>query len=82
MKYLQLKFYLSSGLILESIVQDDGLSAADFRNTIEETINDDGTYTLLNIVNEEWIIIQGNRIDAFGIIDLGENYLTEGFDIK
>lgn len=82
MKYYQLKFHLSSGITLEAVIEDDDLSVSDHRNMVDETINEDGTYTLLNIINNEWIVIQGKRIDAFSIIDLGENYLNEGFDIK
>ncbi len=82
MKHYQLRFHLSSGYTLEAVIADDGLSVSDIRDTIDETINDDGTYTLLNVINEEWIIVQGGRIEAFGIIDLGENYFSEGFEIK
>lgn len=82
MRHYQLSFHLSSGATLTAVIEDDGLSVSDHREMVDQSINDDGTYTLLNIINEEWVVVQGKRIDAFGIIDLGENYLNEGFDIK
>jgi hypothetical protein len=67
---------------VEAVIEDDGLSVVEVKSEIEEMINEDGLYTLKNIINDEWIVLQGSRIDAFGIADLGENYLNGGFDIK
>lgn len=80
-----MKFHLSSGIMVEAIIESDGLSIAQVRTEVEETINEDGIYTLLNAINEEWIVLQGKRIDAFGITDLGEQGLKlaeEGFIFK
>lgn len=82
MKYFQIKLHLSSGSTVEAVIEDDGLSVVEVKDEIEDMINEDGLYTLKNIINDEWIVVQGSRIDAFGLTDLGENYLSEGFDIK
>lgn len=85
MKYFKVSFYLSSGTVLEALIEDEGLLVSDVRDAVDATINDGGTYTILNVLNNEWVIIQGNRIDAFSIQDLGPQGLKladEGFIFK
>lgn len=85
MNYFKLKFYLDSGSTVEALIEDEGLSLADVRQDIVDTINDEGIYTLLNVLSNEWIIVQGNKIEAFSIEDLGKEGLKlmqEGFIFK
>lgn len=85
MMYFKLRFYLDSGAIVEAIIEDDGLSLADLKQDLIDTINDEGIYTLLNILSNEWIVVQGNKIEAFAIEDIGEEGLKlgqEGFIFK
>lgn len=85
MIYFKLRFYLDSGAIVEALIEDEGLSLADVRQDIVDTINDEGIYTLLNVMNDEWVVVQGNKIEAFSVKDTGQNglkYALEGFMFK
>jgi len=85
MTYFRLSFYLSSGAIVEALIESEGLSLADVRDDIENSINEDATYTLLNVYEEEWVVLQGGNIEAFSIKDLGSQGLKlahEGFIFK
>lgn len=85
MKYFMLKFYLDSGSIVEALIEDEGLSLADVREDVVNTINDEGIYTMLNVLDDEWIVVQGDKIEAFSIKDTGEQGLKlaqEGFIFK
>lgn len=85
MIYFKLKFCLDSGSTVEALIEDEGLSLAEVKQDIVDTINDEGIYTLLNILNDEWIVVQGNKIEAFSIKDTGQNGLKhalEGFMFK
>lgn len=85
MIYFKLKFCLDSGSIVEALIENEGLSLADVRQDVVDTINDEGIYTLLNVLSNEWIVVQGNKIEAFSIEDLGQEGLKlaqEGFIFK
>lgn len=85
MIYFKLRFYLDSGATIEALIEDEGLSLADVRQDIVDTINEEGIYTLLNALNNEWIVVQGNKIEAFSIEDVGQidiNVAQEGFTFK
>ncbi len=85
MLYFKLRFYLDSGATVEALVEDEGLSLANVKQDIVDTINEEGIYTLLNVLNSEWIVVQGNKIEAFSIKDAGQQGLQlaqEGFTFK
>lgn len=82
MRYLQIKFYMSSGSVIDAVIESDGVSLDSIRIDIQQTIDNDETYVLHNVIDDSWIVLQGNKIEALNILDLGEDYLTEGFEIK
>lgn len=85
MIYFKLRFYISSGSVIEAIIENDGLSLSDVRKDIENSINEDAIYTLLNVLDDEWIVLQGCHIEAFSVKDLGQTGLKvaqEGFVFK
>lgn len=82
MRFLQIRFYLSCGLMIDAIIENGGVSLDFTRTDIQQTIDDDVTYVLHNLIDDSWIVLQGSKIEAFAITDLGEDYLTGEFDIR
>lgn len=78
-------FHLKGGLTLKVTSEDDGLTMDQYRSDIEQCIEDKQYYTVHDIVEDEWTIINAREILAFSIKDIGPNYEEseeEGFSFK
>lgn len=76
----KIRFCLSGGQTLIVITEDDGLTKEEYQTEIRSAINDDEFYIIQDMTSKEWIIIRAERIDAFGITDVGPDYDTEEVD--
>jgi hypothetical protein len=80
------KFYLKSGREKQAVIEDDGLSINDLRQSIQTAIDEDDYYVVFNIIDDEWTVIKADRIEAFSIIDAGRDSAKVadwgGFDFK
>lgn len=81
-----IRFYFKSGRDKQVIIEDDGMSLNDLRESIQQAIDEDDYYVVHSILDDEWTVIKADRIEAFSIIDAGADSAKVagwgGFDFK
>lgn len=78
-------FYLKNAPVIEIVTEDEGLTMDQFRSDIEQCMEDEQYYTMHDIIEDEWTIINARKIIAFKIKDVGAGYdpnSEEGFQFK
>lgn len=78
-------FHLKKGLTLKVTSEDDGLSMDQWRSDIESCIEDEEYYTVHDVIENEWTVVNARKILAFSIKDIGpgdEEPEEEGFSFK
>lgn len=78
-------FHLKGGLTLRVTSEDEGLLMDQWRSDIESCMEDKEYYTVHDVIEDEWTIINARKILAFSIKDIGSSHKEpeeEGFSFK
>ena len=78
-------FHLKGGLTIKVKSEDEGLSMDQWRSDIESCIEDEEYYTVHDVIEDEWTVLNARKILAFSIKDVGAGYEEseeEGFSFK